>query len=104
MVLFGFMESKMAITATINTDKRPVMTNSLSLASRLKKARYKSSVMALAVTRSCDEMELIIAAKIADSKKPVISGWNKILEKIMKNIECKTGGRGYPFLPFYISS
>lgn len=86
MVLFGFNDKSTAITAMTKTDKRPIMTNSLSEAFRLKNDRYKSSVTALAVTKSCEEIELMMAAKIADNKNPVINGWNKILEKIMKII------------------
>lgn len=84
MVLFGFMESKMVIMVMINIDKCLVMINFLLFVFCLKKVWYKFFVMVFVVMRSCDEMEFIIVVKIVDSKKFVISGWNKILEKIMK--------------------
>src|SRR5690606_29893388 len=74
MVLLGFQASTMATSETNKTEIRPIVTNSLSLAFRRRKALYKSSVNELEVTRSCDEIVLIIAARMAANKIPVING------------------------------
>ena len=51
--------------------------NTLSFFSLSKNSLYTSLVRELDTTNSCDEIVLIIAAKIAANRKPETNGWNK---------------------------
>lgn len=78
IVSFCSQERMSAMTDMVSTESLPRKTSSLSEAERRKKVLYISSVKELAVTKSCEEIVLMMAASIAEIKKPVISGWNSI--------------------------
>src|SRR5699024_1547002 len=81
IVSFGVHAIIIDAIATTITDRRPTSTNSFSCflaASSTRNNFSKSSVNELEVTNNCDDIVLIIAAKMAASKNPPTSGWKSI--------------------------
>ena len=77
IVSFGCQAIVIATIATSKTDKRPIKTNSFWCDDALSEpliSLQKSSVKELDVTSNCEEIVLIIAARMAANKNPPTSG------------------------------